>query len=207
MFSQRHNKMMSGVLAGAFLFACATLTYAAQGTIQSRYIHSGRIVGANIQKSPPKVINISPYEPPSTLKGPIAYASVTLLLDDGRSLGTYDYVLKDSSGKKTYSCMAIAVGKSPFDAHKWRILKISPKIRYTLLFKVPYNSAGKNKFLLCFNYPFGLREEIPLIFQKKTASTVAHKQNKQSAKTPPEKIRYIMVRKIAGWVPSQMSRQ
>lgn len=137
---------------------------AADNTTTSKYFHSGKILAAEITENKPEIINQMPYDVPVKVSGTVGYASVVVALDYMRTIGVYDYSLKDHSGH-TYKCIAIAEGDEPFDAKKWYYPYSKRGTRYSLLFKVSYSNA-KNEFNLHFNYSYLNVHDVSLNFKK-----------------------------------------
>lgn len=107
---------------------------------------SGWILCAEVQIKSinnPAIININRYEPPSRVSGDAAYAAVTVELDKGRSIGIYDYVLRNDRND-IYPCVAIQENNGIFDAGSWEIRDTNPKNRYTMLFKVQLPPLSQN---------------------------------------------------------------
>ena len=162
---------MSGKLCGIWLFILSFSMWgginslsAAEETALSKYFHSGKILAAEISENKPEIRNQMPYAVPVQVSGTVGYASVVVVLDYQRTLGLYDYSLKDNTGH-TYKCIAIAKGDRPFDAKKWQYPYTKKGERYSMLYKVSC-SNGKNEFKLHFNYRYANIPDVPLRFKK-----------------------------------------
>ena len=138
--------------------------WGADHTVSSKYFHSGKILSAQITKNKPPVQGEAPYALPVKVSGTPGYASVVVVLDYMRTIGLYDYSLKDQAGN-IYKCIAIAQGNKQFNEKQWYYPYTKKGERYSLLFKVSYPS-GKALFNLHFNYSFLDLPDIPLEFRK-----------------------------------------
>ncbi|MFA7231504.1 MAG: hypothetical protein WC071_09565 [Victivallaceae bacterium] len=108
------------------------MTWPVSGDTSSRF-RLGRILSAEVGLQTVNVADLDKY----AFKFPYrnkAYAIVTVKLDPGRSLSTYDFSLV-YSGKK-YPCIAIRAGQDDFNGDKWLIRKASPEDMYSMLFVV-----------------------------------------------------------------------
>ena len=137
---------------------------------RSLRFHSGTILSAELLPENPaipvKIINISPFEPASRVTSDVAYASVVVKLDPGRSLSVYDYSLVNKA-KTKFKCIGVREGEEPFDAQKWELAKTSPDKMYTLLFKVELpHPDDKCEYWLHFNLSKNIPENILLPFIK-----------------------------------------
>ncbi len=100
--------------------------------------HSGTILAAELMPEGfynPAVLNVSKFEPPSRITSDVAYATITVRLDSGRTLSTYDYVLLNRR-KDEFKCMGVGEGDGRYDAEKWEIVNSKAAKLYTMLFKV-----------------------------------------------------------------------
>ncbi len=122
---------------------------------KSLRFHSGTVLSAELLPENPaipvKIINISPFEPASRITSEVAYASVVVKLDPGRSISVYDYSLINKA-KTKFKCIGVREGEDPFDAQKWEFVKTSPDKLYTLLFKVELpHPDNRCEYYLYFN--------------------------------------------------------
>jgi hypothetical protein len=122
---------------------------------RSMRFHSGTVLSAELLPENPaipvKVINVSPFEPASKVTSDVAYASVVVKPDPGRTISVYDYSLLDDS-KTEFKCIGVREGEYVFDAEKWELDNTSPDKLYTLLFKVEHpKSDEKCEYVLHFN--------------------------------------------------------
>jgi hypothetical protein len=141
---------------------------------RSLRFHSGTVLSAELLPENTaikvEILNVSPSEPASRVTADVAYASVVVKLDPGRSISVYDYSL-ENRGKVKFKCIVVREGEDPFDAQKWELAKTSPDKRYTLLFKVePFLPDDKCEYYLHFNLNKNINKNIsdnvPLTFIK-----------------------------------------
>lgn len=130
--------------------------------------HSGIVLSAELLPENPaipvKVANVSPFEPASRVTSDVAYASVVVKLDPGRSISVYDYSLLNSR-RTEFKCIGVREGDDIFDANKWELASTSPDKLYTLLFKVELPPPNeKRDYLLHFNLNKSKSEDILLPF-------------------------------------------
>lgn len=157
-------KYIITIFLSFFLFASLLFSQDQnQETKNFLYFRSGKILSAEIQEKAPDIINISKWEPPSTITKNIGWAVVVVKLDRKRTIGIYDYILKNKNGT-TFPCVAIREKTGPFDAGNWQIEKTTPNKLYSMLFKVE-KPKGKPQFDLVFNLPVDSTKAIPLEFQ------------------------------------------
>ncbi|HCE42339.1 MAG TPA: hypothetical protein DET40_02180 [Lentisphaeria bacterium] len=136
----------------------------------SARFHSGTVLAAEILPDsagiPIVVKRISPFEPPSRITADVAYAAVTVKLDQGRSLSVYDYVLVNKR-KEEFKCIGVREGDGDYDYDKWEFESTRQDKLYTLLFKVqlPSFNEGMN-YSLRFVLNKSRIEELPLPFVK-----------------------------------------
>lgn len=177
------TKSIFVIIFVGLLFLLQVRISAAESSAKTQLCHSGKILGTFMSTTAPKVLHSEQNILPSNAKKNIGYAKVLLGVDQGRSLGVYDYTLVDQKGKE-YPCIAIKADKGNFDAEKWCIEKSDPNTKYTLLFKVE-RLPGKMKLVYNFNYKFPITKakRIPLIFRQSKSSVVAIHQPKSN--TPP----------------------
>jgi hypothetical protein len=199
------------------LLSCSAKTYAADNS-KNLICRSGEILSLNITDQSPHIINVNKYEPHLEITKDIGYATVKLMLDQGRTLGIYDYTLIDQNGKK-FNCIALQNNKGVFDAEKWVIKKSATGRECTMLFKIQ-KPQGAWKFNLHFNLPVGKTKDLPIIFQKprpapapapvpapvpppvKKPKTVQPPVEKKAPPVTHNKI--ISEKKIGEWDPSKL---
>jgi len=100
--------------------------------------HSGAVLAAELLPEcqyAPTVMNVSKFEPPSRITSDVAYATVTVKLDQGRSLSVYDFILTNKR-KDEFKCIGISEGDNRYDAEKWEFSTARAAKLYTMLFKV-----------------------------------------------------------------------
>lgn len=116
------------------------MTWSVLGDTSSRF-RLGRILSAEVGLQTVSVVALDKdaFKFPYQKK---AYAIVTVKLDPGRSLSTYDFSLIHS-GKK-YPCIAIRAGHDDFNGEKWLIRKASPEDMYSMLFVVDASAFGND---------------------------------------------------------------
>jgi len=214
------------------LLVCFQLEYVtfageANKTFLPIFFRAGKIVGTELQKKELEILNISPYEKSAGSKDGAVYAVVSVLLDKGRSIGIYDYSLKDQKNQD-FPCIAIRKGSSDFDASNWNISTTSSRDIYSLLFKVNLPENGKVIFNMHFNYSFDQKQDIPLMFNRvkgsKKRPLKAEISSKPQETLPLSKIekveepkankggalkadQFVKGEKIGVWKESQMSRE
>ncbi|OGV45597.1 MAG: hypothetical protein A2017_12350 [Lentisphaerae bacterium GWF2_44_16] len=103
---------------------------------------AGKLLSAEVTNASPSIKNLSKFDPSYSMKDK-AYAALVLSLDKGRSVSSFDYVLKDRKGN-LYPCVAVRDGADgPFDASKSEHKGVESK-KYTLLFIVNPSTVGKD---------------------------------------------------------------
>jgi hypothetical protein len=172
------------IYCSLFLFSVTERIDAANKTI---FCRSGKILIAKITPNAPDIINISKYAPPSKITQNVAYATITMTLDKGRTIGIYDYVLKNKNNKK-FPCIALKINKGPFDAKNWRIEQTNPLKRYTMLFKIemPQNTSTLD---LHFNLPIGKTKDIPVKFARTRPLTPSKTPEKQPSNSNKQEVK------------------
>ena len=159
------NKITFLILS-VFILSSNTILCAADENAASKRFYAGEILRAEVQPDnasmPITVSNVSPHEPKSTITTDVGYALVTVKLDDGRSLGMYDYSLVNS-GKRVFPCIALVDGADDYDGSKWEIKKTRTNKKYTMLFKVQLPPNGPPEYDLRFNLMKNMND-IPLPF-------------------------------------------
>ncbi|MFA6290756.1 MAG: hypothetical protein WC637_03185 [Victivallales bacterium] len=134
----------------------------------SRRFHSGTVLSAELLPENPaipvKVNNVSPFEPVSKITSDVAYASVVVRLDPGRSISVHDYSLFNDR-KTEFKCIGVREGEDAFDAQKWELASSNPDKLYTLLFRVALPPAGESpEYVLHFNLNKNKPEDVLLPF-------------------------------------------
>ncbi len=117
--------------------------------------YSGKVLSAELMPSCPNiptVLNEDKNPSRCRITSDLAYASVVVRLDKGRSLSIHDYVLMNMR-KDVFKCIAISEADGPFDAEKWCFNETSPDKLYTMLFKVQLPVFNEpNEYILRFNF-------------------------------------------------------
>jgi hypothetical protein len=153
-------------LLSILLFSTFSSVLAEGGPTAKRF-YAGKILRAEVQPDNPEmpieIKNISEYEQKSTITSDIAYAIVTVNLDNGRSLGLYDYSLVNKQ-KREFSCVAFSERENDYDRSEWEITKTRPSRKYSMLFKVQLPPIGEPQYNLRFNLIKNKWKEIPLEF-------------------------------------------
>lgn len=132
--------------------------------------HSGLVLSAELLPEntafPVKVANVSPFEPASRVNSDVAYASLVVKLDPGRSISVYDYSLLNNR-KMEFKCIGVRESDDAFDANKWELASTSPEKLYTLLFKVELPPSNEDcEYVLHFNLNKSKSEDISIPFVK-----------------------------------------
>ncbi|HCE45297.1 MAG TPA: hypothetical protein DET40_17290 [Lentisphaeria bacterium] len=146
--------------------------------------HSGTIMAAEFMPEGfynPVIANVSRFEPPSRITSDVAFATVTVKLDQGRSLSIYDFILLNKR-KDEFKCIGISEGDNRYDAEKWEFSSSKPGKMYTMLFKIQL-PAFNDKDEYTLRYMLGKKTEdvlIPFVKINRAFTAVA--------KIPPEGI-------------------
>lgn len=120
----------------------------------------GELLSAEVTSASQSIRNLSKFDPSFSIRDK-AYAALVLDLDKGRSIGSFDYVLKDRRGN-LYPCVAVREGADgSFDASKWEHKGLEGK-KYTLLFIVNSSYLGKDP-LVKYTLKSKLIEDAPEI--------------------------------------------
>jgi hypothetical protein len=112
---------------------------------------SGEILSFEAYKGePPK--DISTVFPELLTDG-MSFVKLEILLDAGRQLSFYDYVLKNANGPENYRC--VAVGESiPYDSANWKIGPYQEERKCSMIFLVHADKVvQKDGFVLVFALP------------------------------------------------------
>ncbi len=124
-----------------------------------RKLPSGTAVAAEITTAETKAVKLDKFTWPNLVKGrKRAYAVVTMKIAPGRSIGIYDYILRDKAGKE-YPCVAFRAPGGQF-TDAWQLLKSEPNRNYQLLFIVP--NPGKGNPVLTVEYKLGKNDWKPV---------------------------------------------
>ncbi len=135
---------------------------------RSMRFHSGTVLSAELLPENPaipvKVINLSPFEPASKVTSCVAYASVVVKLDPGRSISVHDYSLFNDK-KTEFKCIGVREGEDVFDAQKWELASSNPDKLYTLLFRVALPPSNETPdYVLHFNLNKSKPEDVLIPF-------------------------------------------
>lgn len=135
----------------------------------SMSFHSGTILSAELCKYNFKKIIITNPIKTREIDTPenLAFAAVTVTVDDGRSIGVYDYVLKNSKGQE-FPCIALRSNDGAFDGSPstLEIKNIAENERITLLFVVKMPSGFETPvYYLKFKLYDDKQEPKPLEFK------------------------------------------
>ncbi len=166
--------------AGSDLFSQdAGKKEAEKKALTSLRFHGGTVLSAEFMPEGflnPTVLNVSRFEPPSRITSDIAYATVIVKLDSGRSLSIYDYTLINRR-KDEFKCIGVREGDGPYDAERWEIPDTKPDRLYSLLFKVQLPAFNdRNEYTLRYMLNKSKPEDLLIPFVKiNRAFTLASK--------------------------------
>ena len=102
----------------------------------------GDILNAEISRNKVNINNLKTIDYDFKFKH-YAYAILVFKLYKGRSISTYDFILKLNG--KEYKCIAVRTGDQVFDTKKWQFTETSPDKIYSLLFIVDSETLGNAK--------------------------------------------------------------
>jgi len=166
-------KMSIKICSAIILLLSAATIFSQEADLEkkkekSMRFHSGTLLSAELLPENPaipvKVINISPFEPPSKVTSDVAYASVVVRLDPGRSISVHDYSLFNDR-KTEFKCIGVREGEDVFDSQKWELASTNPEKIYTLLFRVSLPSSNETPdYVLHFNLNKNRPEDVLLPF-------------------------------------------
>jgi hypothetical protein len=109
----------------------------------------------------------------------MSFVKLEILLDAGRQLSFYDYILKNANGAENYRC--VAVGESiPYDSKNWKVGPYQEERKHSMIFLVPAdNVVKKDGFILVFALPIESKvADIALnLNQQNSAPAVSSRDN------------------------------
>lgn len=158
------------------VFMCGTEIRCRTGIYKKSEIYDGKIP-ANINSRPD--LNYSPVES--------SFVKLEIILDSGRSISTFDYVLKTSENTQKFKCVAVSEDNN-FDVENWQIGPFKEAKLVSLLFCLPSKEMeNNNEFFLSFDLPVGydapdISISLPKVMlkneQEKKLASIAKKEEK-----------------------------